>query len=417
MTELILAAAAALLAGIAIGWLAGKGRAAAAEARLAAERDFHTRQLEALRTQHAEAAAAERARFDETLARVTAQLQTATAAMLRERQQEFAQSSGESLERIVGPLRETIGEMRKAMDDSTLRQTAMSSEMKAGVESIMRQSEAARRSTEELARVFRHGAKVQGDWGEAVLDELLHAQGLTRGIHYDTQTALRDADGTTVKSDGGTTLRPDVILHLDSRRELIIDSKVSLSAFIDYVNADDEATRAKALRAHVESLRKHVRELAAKDYSAYVQPPKLRMDYVIMFVPNTGALWTALHACPDLWRRAMEQNVFIADEQTLFAALRIISLTWTQITQAQQHEKVYRLAEEMLDRVGQFAKRYDAIGRALAAAQKAYDDGARKLAPTGQSIIATARKLTDLGAKESARNPLPKGGEEAEGGG
>ena len=111
------------------------------------------------------------------------------------------------------------------------------------------------------------------------------------------------------------------------------------------------------------------------------------MDYVIMFVPHTGALWTALNAQPDLWRRAMERGVYIADEQTLFAALRIISLTWTQIAQAQNHEKVYALANEMMDRVGQFMKKYQAIGTTLLKAQQAYDDGDRKLQPSGQSIL------------------------------
>jgi len=346
-------------------------------------------------------------RFDETLQKVTEQMKNATGTMLKDRQQEFAASSSESLLRIVEPLRETIGKMKQALADSTLRQTAMGSEMKANIENMMRQSEAARKSADELARVFRHGTKVQGDWGETVLDELLRSQGLTRGVHYDTQTAIRDATGSTVKSDEGSLLRPDILLHLDNRRELIIDSKVSLSAFIDYVNAEDEPTRQRALKAHLESLRKHVKELSAKDYSSYIRPPKTKMDYVIMFVPHAGALWTALNACPDLWRRAMERNVFIADEQTLFAALRIISMTWTQITQAQQHEKVYKLAEEMLDRVGQFLKRYETVGKALANAQKAYDEGRRKLGPGGQSIVGTATKLTRLGARPSTKNPLP----------
>ena len=131
------------------------------------------------------------------------------------------------------------------------------------------------------------------------------------------------------------------------------------------------------------------------------------MDYVIMFVPHSGALWTALNAQPDLWRRAMEKNVFIADEQTLFAALRIVSLTWTQISQAQNHERVYELANEMLDRVGQFIKKYHAIGKALESASKAYEDAGKKLSPNGQSIIQTCAKLQKLGARQNSRNPIP----------
>lgn len=347
-------------------------------------------------------------RFNETMTRMSEQMKNATADMLKDRQKEFADSSNQQLGQIVNPLRETIDKMKQTMADTTLKQTEMSSVLKDNIERSMQQALAAKKSAEELANALKHGSKVQGDWGEAVLDELLTSQGLVRGIHYDTQAVIRDAQGNTVHTDDGATLRPDVILHLDQRREVIIDSKVSLTAFLDYANADNEADRQRFLKTHIDSLQKHVKELSTKDYSAYVQPPKVRMDYVIMFVPHTGALWTALNAQPDLWRKAMEQNVFIADEQTLFAALRIISLTWTQIRQAENHEQVYRLANEMLDRVGQFMKKYTAIGKALKTATTAYDDAERKLQPSGQSILQTCAKLQKLGAKQSDKNPLPQ---------
>jgi len=373
-----------------------------------AEAEKHHQETQAAQEQrHAEALNAQQARFDETIAKVTAQLRDATNVMLRERQKEFQEASAGSIGQIVTPLRETIDKMQKAMSETQVKQSADSGALKTIIEQMMQQSEATRKSTDELTRVFRHSNTVQGNWGEAVLDELLEAQGLTRGVHYDTQATIRDASGTAVVSDDGARLRPDVILHLDQRREVIIDAKVSLAAYMDYVNADNETDRQRYLAAHVASLKEQVNRLAHKDYSAYIQPPKVKMDYVIMFVPNTGALWTALNAQPDLWRRSMERGVYIADEQTLFAALRIISLTWTQIAQAQNHEKVYALASEMMDRVGQFMKKYQAIGASLQKAQQAYEDGERKLQPTGQSILQTCGKLQKLGAKQSDKNPLP----------
>ena len=374
-----------------------------------AEAEKHHQETQAAQEQrHTEALNAQQARFDETIAKVTAQLRDATNVMLRERQKEFQETSAGSIGQIVTPLRETIDKMQKAMSETQVKQSADSGALKTIIEQMMQQSEATRKSTDELTRVFRHSNTVQGNWGEAVLDELLEAQGLTRGVHYDTQATIRDASGTAVVSDDGARLRPDVILHLDQRREVIIDSKVSLAAYMDYVNADNETDRQRYLAAHVASLKEQVNRLAHKDYSAYIQPPKVKMDYVIMFVPNTGALWTALNAQPDLWRRSMERGVYIADEQTLFAALRIISLTWTQIAQAQNHEKVYALANEMMDRVGLFMKKYQAIGASLQKAQQAYDDGERKLQPTGQSILQTCGKLQKLGAKQSDKNPLPQ---------
>ena len=274
----------------------------------------------------------------------------------------------------------------------------MSSEMKVNIDNMLRQSAAAQKSAEELTRTFKIGNRVQGDWGETILNELLESQGLTCGVHYDVQAYMRDENGNILKNAQGVTMRPDVILHLDSKRDVIIDSKVSLSAFIDYANADNEASRQHFLKLHIDSLRSHVRSLASKDYSSYVRPPKQRMDYVIMFVPHSAALWTAINAQPDLWRSAMTQNVFIADEQTLFAALRIVSLTWKQIQQAQNHEKVFALANEMIDRVGQFVKKYQDLKVALDKACQAYEDGARKLQPSGQSILVTCAKLQKLGA-------------------
>lgn len=410
----IILIALSLIAGIAIGFLVGRSRNNEAVIRcntLDTEnrmlKEQFAMQLQEQDRRHQDAIAAQQARFDETLDKVTAQMRSATDEMLKQRQREFTESSTTNLGQIVNPLRETIDKMKRAMEENTEKQTSMSGEMRANIENMMRQSQAAKESADELTRVFKHGSKVQGDWGETVLDELLQSQGLTRGIHYDTQSVIRDAAGNTVRSDEGSIMRPDVIMHLSNNRELIIDSKVSLTAFIGYVNADDDTTRQMHLRSHVDSLQKHVKELAAKDYSSYIQPPKIRMDYVIMFVPHTGALWTALNAQPDLWRKAMDKGVFIADEQTLFAALRIISMTWTQIVQAQNHEKVFALANEMLDRVGQFLKKYSAIGIALQKAQDAYDDGQKKLQPQGQSILQTANKLIKLGAKQSDKNPLP----------
>lgn len=338
--------------------------------------------------------AALQARFDETIAKISAQVKSDTSEMLKARQKEFSETSNVSIGQILTPLKENIAELRKAMEQGGKEQAERQGEMRNQIENLMRQSDATRKTADELAAALKHGTKVQGDWGETVLDELLKSQGLTKGIHYDTQEVMSDR------------FRPDVILHLDERREVIIDSKVSLTAYINYVNAEDERTRETALKAHIDSIRKHVKELSAKDYSSLVKPPKVSAGYVIMFVPNVGALWTALNAEPDLWREAAKQNVYMTDEQSLYGALKIVSLTWTQVAQTQNHEKVYHLANEMIERVGQFAEHYDNIGKALEKVKNEYGAGMRKLSPSGQSIINTAKKLVDMGAKDSDRHPI-----------
>ena len=355
---------------------------------------------------HKDAMDALQKRFDETVARVSAQLKEEAGEMLKARQKEFSESSNLSLGQIVNPLKENIAELKKAMEDGSKEQAERNGEMRERIKSLMEHSDAARKSADELAAAFKHGNKMQGDWGETILEELLSSQGLTKGVHFDTQAVIRDADGRTVRNEGGSILRPDVILHLDGRREVIIDSKVSLSAYVDYVNAENELDRQNFLKAHLDSIKKHVKELATKDYSSYVKSPKVSAGYVIMFVPTMGALWSALNAEPDLWRKAADQNVYIADEQSLYGALKIVSMTWTQVAQAQNHEKVYELANEMIDRVGQFMEKYEAVGKALKKASDEYEAAERKLSPQGQSIINTSNKLIKLGAKNSDKHPI-----------
>ncbi len=334
---------------------------------------------------HKDAMDALQKRFDETVEKVSTQLKEETGEMLKARQKEFSESSSLSLGQIVTPLKENIAELRKAMEDGSKEQAERNGEMRERIKSLMEHSDAARKSADELAAAFKHGNKMQGDWGETILEELLSSQGLTKGVHFDTQAVIRDAEGRTVRNADGGIMRPDVILHL---------------------NAENEPERQNFLKAHLDSIKKHVKELATKDYSSYVKLPKVSAGYVIMFVPNMGALWTALNAEPDLWRKAADQNVYIADEQSLYGALKIVSMTWTQVAQAQNHEKVYELANEMIDRVGQFMEKYEAVGKALKKATEEYEAAERKLSPQGQSIINTSNKLIKLGAKNSDKHPV-----------
>lgn len=346
--------------------------------------------------------------FDELSKRLVAEAKNATEEMVKLREKQITESSNATMEQLVNPLKETIAKMEKTMNDTTMQQTSANSALKEVLKQSIESNAAAKQSAEDLVRAFKHDSKIQGDWGERVLEELLQAIGLEEGVHFDVQTSLREADGSTVRSDTtGCLLRPDVIVHLDTTKDVIIDSKVSMKDFLDYASAEDPEKRKEFLKNHIDSLKKHVKELSTKDYSRYVKAPKKTMDFVIMFVPRSAALWVALNEEPSLWRDAMEKNVFIADEQTLYAALRMIKLTWRQIQQAQNQQKVFELANEMLNRVGQFVKQMRVIGDSLEKAQKAYKSGMSKFAEKGQSVLTTCRKLELLGARQDTNYPLP----------
>lgn len=348
---------------------------------------------------HKEAMEALRRQFDETVNTMSARLSGITEKMLKERQTEFTQNSGDTLNKLLTPLQASIKEMRDAVKANSDKHADLGGRLDRGLLTLLEHTDKAQASAENLANALRGNFHIQGEWGETVLRELLESQGLKEGIHFHTQTALRDASGNTIVNSEGNTMRPDIVLHLDNKRDVIIDSKVSLSSYLEYVNAQDDADKKKALDAHIRSIENHVNELVRKDYSGYRAEGRASLGYMIMFVPNTTALLVATTHRPELWRNAMERKVYIADEQTLYAALKIVNLTWQQLEQAANHEKVYALAQEMLDRVAAFMKSYTEIGTRLEAARKSYDDGYAKLRDGGQSIPGTSRKLITLGAK------------------
>lgn len=345
------------------------------------------------RRHHSDTEALEK-RFSDTIKALREQVENTTNSMLKQRQEEFSDASARNIDSIVKPLKETIDRMKEEMAKNSNVQTTMSAEIKTNMEHMIRQSIEAQKSAEELTRAFKHESKTQGNWGEVILSNLLEKQGFTEGKDFETQATLKDEDGRTIISDDGNRMIPDVLLHLDDKRDVIIDSKVSMTAYIDYANAEDEISRRQFLKEHIASLKKHVDELSAKNYTLYQTNPHL--DFVIMFVPQVPALWAATAEEPSLWQDAMEKKVFIADEQTLYAALRIIRITWTHIDQEQNHKRLFELAQEMINRTGLFLKEYDKIGRNLQDAMNAFDNGKKKLLPSGMSISNTANNILRL---------------------
>lgn len=202
-------------------------------------------------------------------------------------------------------------------------------------------------------------------------------------------------------------LQPDIILHLDATRDLIIDSKVSLNAFVDYMNADTDEDRTRALTTHIRSVRNHVKELAKKNYSAYVKHPRQSVDFVMMFVPIDSALQLALSNDSSLWRDAMNQGVFIVGEQNLYAALRAVDVTWTAIKQNANNKAICDAAAELMNRVGDMLEKVEDMGKKLEKVNEAYKAVNDKAINGRQTVLGSANKLVKLGAKVSTTHPLP----------
>ncbi len=366
----------------------------------------HQEAMSALEKRQAEATAAEQKRFDDALRVMKDQVQNATNEMLKQRQQEMQQSNATNMRQIVDPLKESIQKMETALKENKSTQETSTEAIKEKIATLVSTTMKVSDSAERLSNALTAENKTQGNWGEQKIETLLNALGLERGLEYDAQEYLRDANGNIiVSSDTSHRMQPDIILHLDETRDLIIDAKVSLNAFVDYTNADDDVARNVALAAHLKSVRNHVKELAKKNYASYVQAPRRSVDFVMMFVPVDAALQLALASDATLWREAMNQGVFIVGEQNLYAALRAVQVTWTTIKQNANNKAICDTAEELLGRVGDLLERVMKLGRKIDDVNDAYKAVVEK-ANKGQSVLGSAHKLVKLGAKASTVHPL-----------
>ena len=367
----------------------------------------HNKAIEELDSRHDKAIAAERERYEQALTTMKEQLTNATNEMLKQRQVELQQANSANMKQIVDPLKETIQKMETAIKENKSTQETSTAAIKEKIATLVSTTMKVSDSADRLSNALTAENKIQGNWGEQKIEALLNAIGLEPGVEYDAQEYLRDASGKIIVSDETAhRMQPDIILHLDETRDLIIDSKVSLNAFIDYTNAETDQDKELALSAHLRSVKNHVKELSKKNYAAYVKAPRKSVDFVMMFVPVDAALQLALASDQTLWREAMNQGVFIVGEQNLYAALRAVQVTWTSIKQNANNKAICDTAAELVNRVGDLLERVQNMGDKLQAVNKAYGAVYEK-AKRGQSVLGSAQKLVKLGAKASSVHALP----------
>lgn len=382
---------------------------------LDAKENAHNEAMAAMQKHQSEVIDAERKQFEQTLETIKADMQNVTNKMLKDRQDELQKTNSTSMQQIVDPLKETIKKMEDALNANKTTQETSTAAIKENIKTLVSTTMKVSDSADRLSNALTSENKIQGNWGEQKIEALLNSMGLKRGLEYDAQEYLRDASGNIIVSDETAhRMQPDIILHLDATRDLIVDSKVSLNAFVDYSNAEDDEARNIALAAHLKSVRNHVKELAKKNYSAYVKSPRQSVDFVMMFVPVDAALQLALSADEKLWRDAMEQGVFIVGEQNLYAAMRAVQVTWTVIKQNANNKDICDTAAELLARVGDLLERVQKLGKKLDDVNSAYDAVVDKATKGKMTVLGSANKLVNLGAKASTVHPLPQFDEDGE---
>lgn len=360
-------------------------------------------QREAVQQQFRSQQEAQQQQMAQQMALLREQVSTTSERVLKERAVELSAVNSEQLSKILNPLQQNLQLMRTQTEKMQKEHDDSLRELKTAIQINMERERAMGEQTERLAQALTGQNKVQGNFGELKLTQILEQMELERGLQYDTQETMRDKDGRTITSEEGRRMVPDAVLHFPDGRDVIIDSKMSFTAFVDYQNAETDAERDSALRRHLASMRQHVRELAQKQYFRYAKADKGRLDFVLMYVFQESALQLALQSDTALWKEAYDQGVVISGSQSLYMTLRVLELTWKQTRQVENQEKMMQCANTLVERVQLFAERFTKVGELLDKTRKSFDELNTVTATSGQSITTAARNLLKYGAQENKK--------------
>lgn len=319
---------------------------------------------------------------------------------LRTSTETLRSDNSRELDSLLTPLREQLGEFRRAVTDSYVKENASRRSLADQIDRLINLNLTIGEEARNLTSALKGNSKVQGDWGEMVLETLLESAGMKKGVNFYTQQGS-DASGAALRdADTGRALRPDVVVLLPDDHKLVIDSKVSLTAFSEYHQAPTDELRDRAARRHLSSVRRHVDELAAKKYQNVV---KGSAEHVLMFIPNEGAWMLALSLDPDLWKYAYERHVAIVSPTHIFSVMQMTAQLWRLERQNRNAAEIAKLGGLLYDKFVAFTKDFEAVERNLRQVQSSYDECRRHLQSGGTSLASRAERLRELGVKATRR--------------
>ncbi len=409
---IIAALALAGLVAVILCWALSAGRYKTEIVRKEAE----IRALEQLRTnekeQHAEALATLKEGQEKAIEAAKTALALENEKMMKAREERLKAAAAETMKNITGGLDKDIKDMKEAFEAQKKAHTAESSSIKTKfeetVKNLREQTDSIGTAAGDLAKALKGQNKMQGIFGETILANILREEGLREGHDFDAEYWIRDAAGNiVVNEETGRKMRPDFALHFPDGTDVLIDSKVSLTALADYFAAETDEQRADAAARNLESVRNHIKELTGKEYQKYVAGRKT-LDYVIMFIPNYAAYQLARQEDKDIFAKAFRQDVLITTEETLIPFLRLIRSAWVQREQMQNLTEIVNAAQEMVERVGIFCRYNAELEKDLEGVLEGFKTNTKRLVDGRQSIVKSARKAIEHGvAPPSDKNALP----------
>lgn len=334
-------------------------------------------------------------KLEELQASMRHEFRNLASEMMEQKSEQFKKTNKEAMDALLDPLKSTMTEFRERVEKIYTEQTAGQGELREQLKHLHELNNRITGETHALTNALRGNSKVQGDWGEVILQTMLENSGLQRGKHYTVQQNLRDGEGAS--------FRPDVILNLPGGRKVVVDSKVSLTAFVNYCSSDDPPAQERSRKEHLASFRRHVEELGAKSYQALLDESP---DFVIMFVPNEPAFMSALQNDDSLWNYAYNKKVIISSPTNFFALLKIVDDLWKRDDQSRNALNIAQRGGLLYDKFVGFVESLESVGKGLAAADANYQRAIKQLSEGNGNLIGQAEKLRELGVKTSKRLSL-----------
>jgi DNA recombination protein RmuC len=367
------------------------------EKQLQLTKEAHEREIAAMKQMNEE-------QVKSQLDLIREQMQTTSEKVLKMRQEELGVQNKEQVSKIIDPLQKSLKDMQEALDKTKEQQTEALTRLDETIKINMQKSQEIGETADRLTRALTGEVKVQGNFGELKLKQLLEDLELMEGEQFDTQETLRDKGGKGLKGDDGKGLIPDFILHFPNNRHVVVDSKMSLTDYERYMNAEDGTPEKSIyLKAHIDSVRAQVKRLAKKEYTKYLPEGYNRLNFAIMYVPIEGALNLALLNDASLWREAYDEGVMILGPQTMYMNLRVLEMMWTQVRQLKNQQAMMDAANTVIDRVQDFGLRFMDVESSMNDTLKKMAKLKITTAESGASIITAAKNLLKAGARENKK--------------